>query len=481
MARDHGGTPKWATLVVLATVGTALAVAVNPGFVMRISQAGLDYACQQAVAVLQKKLENIHLPDFSGNFKFLGKGSYDLYSIKILSFHLPRPQLRLQPNVGLRLSINNANVVMNGKWKAKKRFFKASGNFKLNVEGVSILADLKLGSNPASGQVTIASSSCSSSINKVHLSISKSWLGWLIRLFRKKINSSLQKTFNNRICKILTNSVDTDLRRYTQTLPVTAKIDKVARIDYSLVVSPIATADSLDLPLKGEFFIQANRSQPPFSPPVMAIPPVHDRMVYLGISNYFFNTAGLVYYQAGVLKRTLTNNMLPKGSKLHLTTNFLGQLLPKVSEMFPNLDVQLVLSVSSPPHLAVQPTGLAFTPKLEVQAFAILPNSSLASLFELGLSMNALLKVSANTDRLVGELAVDTLQLRLIHSNVGTFPVELLQNAMNYIVPLVVVPKVNERLQKGFPLPVTNGVKLRNLVLRSYQDFLLLGVNVHHS
>lgn len=43
MARDHGGTPKWATLVVLATVGTALAVAVNPGFVMRISQAGLDY------------------------------------------------------------------------------------------------------------------------------------------------------------------------------------------------------------------------------------------------------------------------------------------------------------------------------------------------------------------------------------------------------------------------------------------------------
>lgn len=53
--------------------------------------------------------------------------------------------------------------------------------------------------------------------------------------------------------------------------------------------------------------------------------------------------------------------------------------------MFPNLDVQLVLSVSSPPHLAVQPTGLAFTPKLEVQAFAILPNSSLASLFELGL------------------------------------------------------------------------------------------------
>lgn len=46
---------------------------------LTVSHPVLPLACQQAVAVLQKKLENIHLPDFSGNFKFLGKGSYDLY------------------------------------------------------------------------------------------------------------------------------------------------------------------------------------------------------------------------------------------------------------------------------------------------------------------------------------------------------------------------------------------------------------------
>lgn len=53
----------------------------------------------------------------------------------------------------------------------------------------------------------------------------------------------------------------------------------------------------------------------------------------------------------------------------------------QVAKMFPNMKVQIRISVSSPPRLTSQPTGLALTPKLDVQAFAILPNSSLAPLF----------------------------------------------------------------------------------------------------
>ncbi|XP_021102548.1 bactericidal permeability-increasing protein isoform X2 [Heterocephalus glaber] len=420
MARALDNTAKWATLMVLATLGTALTVATNPGFVVTISQEGLDYGCQQGIAVLQKKLENINLPNFSGSFKLLGKGYYNFYSLKVLKFQLPSPQLRLQPDVGLQLSTDNNNIIINGKWNAKRGFLKAGGNFVLRVEGISISASLKLGSDPTSGHITVACSSCRDYINRVSLKVSNSKWGWLIRLFQKKIDSLIRKLLDNKICKILSNSVNTNLQRYIRTLPVTSKIDKVADIDYSLVAPPVATADSLTLQMK-----------------------------------------------------------LPKRSKFHLTTSFFGKFLPQVSQMFPSMDVQLVFSTSSPPHLVMEPTGLTFTPNLEVQAFAVLPNSSLASLFLLGMSMNAHLKVSANSDRLVGNLTVDRLLLKLKHSNVGTFPVELLQDAMNYIVPLVAVPKVNERLQKGFPLPVTNGIQLRNLVLRSYQNFLLLGANVH--
>lgn len=43
MARGPDNMPQWATLVVLATMGTAVTAATNPGFLTRISQKGLDY------------------------------------------------------------------------------------------------------------------------------------------------------------------------------------------------------------------------------------------------------------------------------------------------------------------------------------------------------------------------------------------------------------------------------------------------------
>ena len=54
---------------------------------------------------------------------------------------------------------------------------------------------------------------------------------------------------------------------------------------------------------------------------------------------------------------------------------------PQVALKFPSTEVQLLISVSSPPRLSIQPSGLLLDPALENQAFAVLPNSSLIPLF----------------------------------------------------------------------------------------------------
>lgn len=43
LARGLDCTMRWATLVVLAALGTAVTEATNPGVVVRITQKGLDY------------------------------------------------------------------------------------------------------------------------------------------------------------------------------------------------------------------------------------------------------------------------------------------------------------------------------------------------------------------------------------------------------------------------------------------------------
>ncbi|VCW97544.1 unnamed protein product, partial [Gulo gulo] len=282
-----------------------------------------------------------------------------------------------------------------------------------------------------------------------------------------------------QICQVVTSSVSSKLQSYLKTLRVTTKIDKVAGINYSLVAPPTATADNLD----GQLKVRLTWRDPQafvFAPPVLAFPADHNRMVYLGLSDYFFNTAGFVYQQAGALHLTVTDNMIPKGSKFRLTTTFFGVLIPQVAKMFPNMTVQLNIEAPSPPHLTVLPTGLVFTPVLETQAFAVLPNSSLAPLFVLQLSTNFSVEVGTTPDRLIGKLRLNRLLLELKHSDVGPFSVTELQAIMNYLLPTIVIPKVNERLREGFPLPLPANVQLFNLVLQTHQNFLLFGADVRY-
>ncbi|XP_050007260.1 bactericidal permeability-increasing protein isoform X2 [Alexandromys fortis] len=479
MAWAPDNVRKWSTLALLALMGTALTAAINPGFSAIISQKGLDFACQEGVTELKKELENIKVPNFSGIFKtkHLGKGSYEFYSMTVDGFHIPNSRIRLLLTDRLQLSIKDASIKIRGRWKSKKNFLKARGKFDLSLQGVFISADLQLGRSPP-GRLSVECSACSSHIDRVHIQISGSMLGWLIQLFHKKIETSLRNSINEKICRIVTISVSTKLQPYIHTLPVVARVDEMAAIDYSLLTLR-TTVEFLEGQLKGEFFWRRHHDPLPITPPAMSFSPNKSYMVQLGISDYFFNTAGLAYQESGILQMTLRDQMLPKDSKFRLNTEFFGTFLPKVALKFPSTEVQLLISVSSPPRLSIQPSGLLLDPALETQAFAVLPNSSLIPLFLVHMNTTASLEVDAEADRLVGEMKLEKLTLELKQSDFGSFKVELLQAVVNYLMPTIVLPKINERLRKGFPLPLPAGVRLNNPVFQSYQNFLVLGADVH--
>ncbi|ERE71743.1 bactericidal permeability-increasing protein [Cricetulus griseus] len=481
MAWGPDNVRRWSTLALLAIMGTALTAAINPGFVAVITQMGLDFACREAVAVLQKELKTIKIPNFSGVFKMkhLGKGYYDFHSMTVDGFHIPNPHVNLLPTDGLQLFIRDAGIKISGRWKSKKNFFKASGKFGLSIQRVSISSDLKITRNP-SGHLNVKCSFCSSHIGRVRVQISGSMLGWLIQLFHKNIETSLRNIIYDKICRIVINSVSTQLQPYVQTLPVIARVDDITAIDYSLLVLT-ATTEFLEGKLKGEFFWRERRSILPFIPPTMDFFPDKDHMVYLVISDYFFNTAGFAYHESGNLKITLRNEMLPEDSKFHLNTELLGNFLPKVALMFPSTEIQLLISSSTPPRLLIQPSGLLLHPAMETQAFVVLPNSSLVPLFLLLVNTNASLEVDVEANRLVGEMKLEKLTLELKSSAFGSFKVELLQAVLNYLMPTIVLPKINERLHRGFPLPLPAGAQLNNLMFQAYQNFLVLGADVHRS
>ncbi|XP_028904467.1 bactericidal permeability-increasing protein-like [Ornithorhynchus anatinus] len=468
----------WAALVAL--VGVAGVWAANPGFVVRISQKGLDYARQESIVALEKELLKINLPDFSGSFKIkhFGKGHYDFNSLEINNFRLPTSQISLLPGQGLRVAMSNAFIQVSGHWKARKNFIKLNGSFNLKVEGLSIMTDLHLGSDQ-NGRPTVSASACNSQISNVKVHISGR-LSWILNLFHKKIESRFRKSMEGKICEKVMSAARSKLQPYLQTLPVTAKIDKVAGIDYALVHPPKSSASTLDVGLKGEFFNLNQRSPPPFAPPELNFPPASDRMAYFGVSDYFFNTAFSVYHKAGALRLSVSDDMIPKESKIRLNTASFGGLIPQLAKTYPNVAMKLVVSTAAAPSLSIRPGSLNLGPDLDVEALALPPNASEVPLFLLGLSTNASVEVGVRGANIFGSTKLGRLNLELKQSSVGPFSVTLLEAVMNFYVSQVLLPKANERLEKGFPLPLFQKLQLSNLVLQPLQNFLLLGADIHH-
>ncbi|XP_063260553.1 bactericidal permeability-increasing protein-like isoform X1 [Prinia subflava] len=458
----------------------ALTSATNPGFVVRITQAGLDYAHQQGIAILEKQLAQLKLPDISGDSRVLrvGKVHYELSRLRLRDFHLPYSRITPISNEGLQVSISNAFAEVDGDWRVKFLFVSRDrGSFNLKVENVYIKIILGLGSDP-SGKPTISTSDCSARISEVQVLFSGK-LGWLYNLFHSVIESRLRKILEHKVCDNVVKSVNSELQTYIRTLPVTARIGDKIGIDYSLVAPPRTTAQSLDADLKGEFYSLGHRSTVPFSPLPLAFSSDHERMVYFGASSYFFNTAGIAYHKAGALVFEITEAMIPKDVGFRLDTSVFSAFIPQLEEMYPNMPMKFRLSAPAAPFMTIGPEGISLQPIVDAQAYAILPNSSLAPLFLLSLTGNVSAVINVRSGHIVGSLDVGRIRLSLKDSAVGTFQVRMMQSLMNVLTSSTLLPRLNARLNEGFPLPLLDRIQLSNILVKFHQNFLLLGADVH--
>ncbi|NXQ36619.1 BPI protein, partial [Alaudala cheleensis] len=454
----------------------------NPGFMVRITQAGLDYAHQHGIAILEKELAQLKLPDISGDSRVLrvGKVHYELSRLRLRDFHLPYSRITPISNEGLQVSISNAFAELDGDWRVKFLFVRDHGSFNLKVENVYIKITLRLGSD-TTGKPTTSTSDCSARISKVRVLFSGRF-GWLYNLFHSAIESRLRKSLEQKICDNVVKSVHSDLQTYLRTLPVTARIDDKTGIDYSLVAPPRATDQSLDAALKGEFYSLAHRSTVPFSPLPLAFPSDHERMVYFGASSYFFNTAGIAYHKAGALVFEITEAMIPKDVGFKLDTSVFSAFIPQLEEMYPNMSMKFRLTAPTAPFLTIGPGGILFQPIVDAQAYAILPNSSLVPLFLLSLVRNVSAVINVRSGRIVGSLDVGRYrgeQPLTGQGVVGDVSVRMMQSLMNVLTSSTLLPRLNARLDEGFPLPLLDRIQLSNILVRFHQNFLLLGADVH--
>ncbi|XP_055486638.1 bactericidal permeability-increasing protein-like [Leucoraja erinacea] len=123
---------------------------------------------------------------------------------------------------------------------------------------------------------------------------------------------------------------------------------------------------------------------------------------------------------------------------------------------------------------------------INVQAFgafdvcAVLPNSTLASLFVLNIQASVSARVRIAQMKLIGSVQLNSLKLTMGRTNVGPVPVAGLQLIMNLAVKFAVLPGVNVKLAKGVPLPNVKKLVFINPRLDVNKNILVIATDVRY-
>uniref|UniRef100_UPI00398F87FC bactericidal permeability-increasing protein-like isoform X1 n=2 Tax=Pristiophorus japonicus TaxID=55135 RepID=UPI00398F87FC len=451
----------------------------NPGLKARVTQKALDYGRQVGVQILQQKLREIQIPDVSGKTRVpvIGSVRYKITEMRIGDFRLPQSAIGFYAGTGMKLSIDNAYIRMRGRWRVKYLFISDSGSFDLTVSRLSISEAIGM-TRDNTGRPAVHSASCTANVGNLNIRF-HGGASWLYNLFSSSLEKPIHSSLNQQICPKVSGAIN-GLEQSLKTMKISSRVDKYAEIEYSLV-NPIAITNTfMDLDFKGEFYSVAQHKEPPFKPLPISLSKQADRMMYLGISDFFANSAGFAYYGAGALQVNITDDMIPPKYPIRLNTSSFSGFAPRIAKLYPNMLMLMHLHASREPVLKATPGNLTIQAFGALDTFAILPNSSLAPLFVLDISASVSAEVAIAQMKLTGSLNLNSLRLSLAHSDVGPFKVASLQGLLNFVLKLVVLPKVNERLAQGFPLPSVDHLIFINPLLKVDQDFLVIATDLHY-
>ncbi|KAK5913079.1 hypothetical protein CesoFtcFv8_002896 [Champsocephalus esox] len=454
-----------------------LTTSTNPGVKVKLTAKGIEYGRQLAVASILQKLKTIKLDDMSGKVKVspIGKVKYSLTNMKMVEVGLPTAALDMVPGTGVKLSIVNAYFRLEGNWRVKYLFVKDSGSFNLNANDISITTSLSIKSDQT-GRPVVNCLDCGANVGKTSIHF-KGGASWLYNLFSKYIDSAIRKAMQKQICPLVANAVS-DLNNNLKTLNVLAKVDKFAEIEYSMVASPAVSKTSIDFGLKGEFYNIGKHQEPPFSPAVFSLPPQINNMLYIGISSFTIESAAFVYNTAGALSLYITDDMIPQGFPIRLNTRAFGVFIPQIAKRFPGLMMKLLVKTVKTPVITFQPNNTTVQSFSSVTAYAIQPNATLTPLFVLNLVSSVSARVFVSGTRLAGAVTLNKMDLTLGTSYVGDFQIGSLDSIFQMVLKMVVIPRMNAQLAKGYPLPTLGKMKLVNTQLLVLKDYVMIGTDV---
>lgn len=461
-----------------------LAEEVNPGLKVQLTQKGLEFGRQLGIQLVQS-VQKKQFQDIEGSYKvpLFGNVQYSVSKIQVNKLHVNNSKVGFSKGTGVNLHIQDGQIGLSGKWKLAASLGEDSGTADINIRRLTLFADLGIGRGDT-GRPRLWCESCRSTIGDIDIKFSGR-TSWLYNMVASLLKQSLKSEVNKHVCSEFKKG-SAIVEKYLRTMNVSLWIDSITQLNCSIVNQPVIGTDSCNVDLKGEFFRVGQHRASPLVPDPFLLPEQPDSMLLLGISEFVANSAAFVYFTAGVLQANYTDKAIPRSFPFRLNTKHMGPFLPELKLQFPDTPMMLSIAARKQPVLSFHPGGVDVTVFASVEAFALLPNSSLSSVFLLNMDCNLTGQVLLEPDQLGNSIgrAGASLALRDFHlsqhqsSIIRKFETSLLEKMLKVALQLS-LSRVNRRLKKGIALPNLYNITLVHPKITMFQGFMLIASDLN--
>lgn len=433
-----------------------------------ISNKGLDFMKEFLVEMAETSLVPLDLPKIekSKHIPIIGTVHMVLSNISIDNIHVISSTVKAG-DTGIVISVSGAyaNMTMNWEYSYSNWLFPIpitdNGKASIQVEGMDVGISFNL--TNVQGSLMLSPLDCGCSVKDIFIKLDggASWLyQGLIDAFEGRLSSAVE----NAVSKKLREGI-VKLDSLLQSLPKEIPIRNIAALNVTFVGDPQFRDSSLVLSINGLISAKEAYTAPPYHhlfaslEHLLASIPLKDpaSMVTISLNEKVLASASSVYYDANKMHWIV--DKVPEQSLLN--TAGWRFIVPQLYRRYPNADMNLNVSIYSPPHLIIREHQIDLTVHADV-VINVLNSGEVTPVacFSTAVSGSASPWISNNN--LGGSIGLDELSLSLKWSKIGNLHVSLVRALISTALRTVILPYINIKLSRGYLLPTFHGYMLQN-------------------
>lgn len=350
------------------------------------------------------------------------------------------------------------------------------GRASVEVEGMEVGLTLGLENHEGTLKLSLLESGCYVKEITIKLDGGASWLyQGMINAFEEQIGSAVESAITSKLKDGILK-----LDSFLQSLPKEIPVDDNASLNVSFVENPQLSSSSIEFDINGLFTdgktVQpvSNHYRQASQPSVFCID--QSKMLGISLDEAVFNSASALYYDAEFMEWIV--DKVPDQALLN--TAGWRFIIPQLYKKYPNDDMNLNISLSSPPVIRISEHNIGASVYADV-IIDVVEGSQVISVACISLVIRGTGSVKIMGNNLGGSVKLDDLAMSLKWSKIGNLRMYLIQPVMWTLVQTVGIPYANSYLGKGFPLPIIHGFTLQNAEIIFSSSQVTVCSNVSYS